>query len=47
MAAKVVAAFGGSWQAVENASELREDGVRVIRRSAIEKAQRESAKRAC
>lgn len=43
MAAKVIAAFGGSWQALENASELRDDGVRVIRRSAIEKARRESA----
>lgn len=41
LATEVVHAFGGSWEAVDEASERGPDGVYVIRRSAIERARRE------
>lgn len=40
-AAEVFSAFGGSWQAVERIAQMRPDGVRVIRRSDIERARRQ------
>lgn len=42
-AADVFSAFGGSWQAVERIAQVRADGVRVIRRSDIERARRQQA----